>query len=379
MENNNRWDISDLGNAMRNAVLRHANPRFLREQSEKILFNGFWRDGSKQNVCIWPKTATWKDLKTDLGGGCKDFAEQIFNLTLKEFMEQYGTALITFKTQPAFNRPKASEPIIPLNIVWKKISKAKDQESQNVDRYFSQRGFKDPHKFIGSGFTELASSNCEYFEQPQKNFLQERLKQGHQLLVPLRGIKSDEIKNIFVRALNPQSQEQKSRVLPGYGGWSDEDNNPLAFGFPHLFRDYNHILLFEGMADYFAGEFLLDHDHKYLPLGVPSASFLTKWAHLLAENKYSGQVTIVYQLDRNNGQFNIDAVGAKFGTEAIKILKNNNCKSKAFDWVSFLEKLCHQIEMKNIKDIADICQAQVSQNLSHYLISQTFLEVLNAG
>ncbi len=378
MNNGVHWSIKDLGYAMRNAVLRHAEPRLTKERNNKILCNGFWRSGDKQNVCIWTDTATWKDIKTDDGGGCKKFAEHVFNLSLPEFMEQYGSSL-SAPIKQRQQQPR-SNPIFDdsINTIWMRIQKDNYNISRAVDGFLEARGFINPRSCIGSGYAELTYSLCDSFSSSHKTFLLDRLNTGPQLLVPIRSITSDRISNLFIRSIAPKSQDQKSRLLPEMGGWHDEETNPRAFGFPHLIDEFEHLILFEGMADYFAGEYLLDHDHKFLPLGVPSASFFPKWAELLGQRKYKGKVTIVYQLDRQNGKLSINAVGTKFGAEALKILRNHNCKAITFNWPGFVEKIHHQVDMQTIGDIADICRSQISHSVSFSLLSQAFLEALHA-
>lgn len=376
MNDNTQWDIKDLGEAMRNAVLRHAEPRFIKERNNKILCNGFWRNGNKQNICIWTDTATWKDIKTDMGGGCKKFAEHVFNLSLPEFMTQYGSSFF----KPKQIQHKSNGKIIfaeSLNMIWIKIQKDKNTSKAAYD-FLENRGFINPAFCIGSGYADLTNTNCNLFSSAHRNFLQDRIKKGPQLLVPIRDISSDRVCNLFVRTIAPKNSEQKSRLLPGMGGWHDEDKNPRAFGYPHLFNEFDHIILLEGMADYFAGEYLIDHDHKFLPIGVPSASFFPKWAELLMQRKYKGRVTILYQLDRQNGRLSINAVGTKFGAAALKILRNHNCRANTFDWPGFVEKIHHQVDMQTIGDIADICRSQISHNVNFSFLSKSFLEALHA-
>ena len=351
MNNNTHWDVKDLGNAMRNAVLRHANPRFTKERNNKILCNGFWRGGDKQNVCIWPDTATWKDIKTAEGGGCKKFAEHAFNLSLPEFMERYGNLFL-----PQLKKYKEipNDKIIIteyLDVIWKNILKDNCLSNRAADNFLEARGFIDPRTCIGSGYANLNIEYCDFFSPPHATFLRDRIGQGPQLLVPVRDISSDKVSNLFIRNLTPQNPDQKSRLLPNMGGWQDNEKNPRAFGFPHLINEFNYLLLFEGMADYFAGEYLINHDHNFLPIGVPSASFFPKWAELLVSRKYKGNIIIIYQLDRQNGKLSVDAIGAKFGTEALKILRNHGAKAFAFNWPCFLEKIYHSVDMHNVSVI----------------------------
>jgi len=66
------WRTEAYGNAMLKAIQENRNPRYFRQQGDKVLFNGFWRDGNKQNCCLWPDQGTFADAKTGQGGGKKD-------------------------------------------------------------------------------------------------------------------------------------------------------------------------------------------------------------------------------------------------------------------------------------------------------------------
>lgn len=84
------------------------------------------------------------------------------------------------------------------------------------------------------------------------------------------------------------SKDKKSRLLPSSGGFGEENDNLLAFGFPHLIKDFPILILCEVMADYFAVKCLLGQSSRYLSLGIPSASALPKWASFLLQIKYQG-------------------------------------------------------------------------------------------
>jgi hypothetical protein len=88
--NSEKWVTSDYSQAMEQAIYKNANQRFICNRGGKLLFNGFWRNGKKQNVCAWLDKATWCDAKTGDKGGCKDFAQIAFGMSLKEFMDTYG-------------------------------------------------------------------------------------------------------------------------------------------------------------------------------------------------------------------------------------------------------------------------------------------------
>ena len=73
-----------------NSITSHANDRALTQDGNELKFNGFWRNGDKQNVCAWLDRATWHDAKTGEGGGCKEFAKIAFGMNLSDFMERFS-------------------------------------------------------------------------------------------------------------------------------------------------------------------------------------------------------------------------------------------------------------------------------------------------
>ena len=90
MINRHVWQRQDFAEAMSNAAKSYSSPKLMRLENEKLHFNGFWRNGDKQNVCIWLNRASWHDAKTGEGGGCKEFVKTAFNMDLPEFMSVSG-------------------------------------------------------------------------------------------------------------------------------------------------------------------------------------------------------------------------------------------------------------------------------------------------
>jgi hypothetical protein len=106
-----KWSVADLSHAMEQSIRSHANPKFIKISNDKLIFNGFWRNGNKPNTCIWLNKATWADAKTGEGGGCKEFAKTAFNLSLPEFMEQFGHSFV----QPSFKPTVVTKKNKPTN------------------------------------------------------------------------------------------------------------------------------------------------------------------------------------------------------------------------------------------------------------------------
>jgi len=369
-----KWSTDELAKAMQSAILGHANSRFLKVSGNKIFFNGFWRDGNKQNVCAWLDSATWHDAKTGEGGGCKDFAQTAFNLTLPEFMERYS-----YETSPkeTFSFPKQGQKSAnaladyQIDEIWKKLC-SRDLTRENHAKLWLEnvRGLTSPDTYIGSGFASLYETDLNIFDSSHYGFLKNRLSRGPQLIAPIRGVNSNNVVNLFFRSITNVSKEYKSRLLPNSGGWGCDEREPRAFGFPKLIKDFPLIILCEGMADYFATECLLGQSSNCLALGVPSASSFPKWATFLSNVDFQGNLVILYQLDTNiEGVVSSKAIGQTRSLEALKILLNNKQRAALFDWPHFLK------ETKPTKipgDIADIFL--VTENLEY--LSSAFEECL---
>lgn len=327
MQHTHKWESYDLSQAMLKAIECSADPRYLSRSSDKINFNGFWRNGNRSNVCAWLDKATWSDAKTGLGGGCKDFAKVAFNLSLPEFMGQFGhtsraeSSVSRDKLDIAVkNTPKLTKPV---DDIWQELCRRDQPRSDLAAQWLAdRRGFGSPRRGIGSGFANLIDEDVELFAPQHQNFIKHRLSLGPQLVAPLRGVHSDKVNNLYFRAIDDVSKDEKSRLLSGAGGWTESDNSPRAFGFPHLIKDFSNIVLCEGMADYFAAELLFADNEKWLPIGASNAESLKKWASWLSKNKYPGKVTIVYQLDPDDdGELGTEKVGPHKAIEAMQVLQ----------------------------------------------------------
>lgn len=370
VHNAEKWDISALGSAMANAISQNAQGRYLKQQGDVVKFNGFWRDGDKQNVCAWLDRATWHDAKTGEGGGCKEFARTAFNLSLSEFMDRYGRS-------PAHATPlKLVTKVAPLKIgvtktvqeIWPHLLKAEHGKQDLAGEWLvQQRGLYDPRRVLKCGFINLCMSDVSLFDKTQQGFIHHRAMLGPQIVVPLRGSQSDEVKNLFFRSIVPVSKEEKSRLLPDVGGWTESDGSPRAFGFPHLIKDSSHLLLCEGMADYFAAQFLTKDDDSFLPIGAANADGMVKWAKWLVSSGYKGKVTILFQLDGESGTLSTKQIGPAKAIEALKYLRENNVDAKLFDWPFYLSHTSSH--PTHINDIADSLstEAKFGECGSHHL------------
>lgn len=361
---NNTWTIDDFTAAMRSAVESNACLKKIHNH-EKLIFNGFWRNGKKPNVCLWLDKATWHDAKTGEGGGCKEFAKVAFNMGLQEFMSGYGAARIDM---PKIAKKKIVKNIvnptsmIPVDKLWEALVKAESNHQDDAAKWLSHtRKFLSPRKILGSGFANITKDCLHQFGPAHAGFIQQRLEIGLQMAVPIRGVHSDKERNLFLRTISDVSKDQKSRLLPGAQGWSEEDGSPRAFGFPWLIHDFPNLVICEGMADYFAAECILYGEEKYLPIGAPSASALVKWAQWLAQEQYKGRVIWIYQLDINEqGKVVSSGIGQSQAVSASKVLKTNGIRSELFNWPYFLKKLT---SLKQVpKDLADIYSAYENQD-----------------
>jgi hypothetical protein len=380
---NAKWTVDELSQAMANAIFQRANNRLLRQQGDIVKFNGFWRDGDKQNVCAWLNTATWHDIKTGVGGGCKEFAKAAFNMDLPEFMKRYGRSTSgseTLDVARAFTKPPPHQKISlnkPIEQIFKDLSQQDKNRDDKAKAWLeNERALKNPRFYIGSGFANLIKEDVDIFENQHQNFIRQRLAVSDQIIVPLRGVHSDKVQNLFFRSIGECSKEEKSRLLPNAGGWSELDSSPRAFGFPHLINDFPNLVICEGMADYFAAELLLDCEHNFLPIGVASASALPKWAHWLAENKFNGCVIIIFHLDQDRyGNLSDTGIGQDNAVKCASYLRSAGIDAKLFPWLRFLKHLNNFTE---VRDLADVLKLASKPAHLPKVFLQTIHEEVNA-
>ncbi len=368
-----KWSVSDFAIAMEGGVRSQANRKYIKTSSDKLMFNGFWRNGDKSNVCIWLTKATWADAKTGDGGGCKEFAKVAFNLSLPEFMERFGhSSIAPLPASPIKDSRKHAHQTISINDVWSKLVEDKNNSSDSAEHWLKKvRGFDSPRETIGSGFLSLEKRHLSLFNSQHKNFILQRFAKGPQLIVPIRSTISSKVENLFFRALSNVDINDKSRLLPGCDGWTEKDGSPRAFGFPHLIHDFPKLVLCEGMADYFATECLLGCGANNLALGAANASALNNWANWLAKTGFKGRVTILYQLDKDqSGKISSLGVGQSKASHALKTLLENKIPASLFQWPSFLRKI--DISKQHPGDIADVCKIYGSK-----AISEQFMATLN--
>jgi hypothetical protein len=382
LQGSSKWTIDELSQAMATAIFQCASPRFLKQNGDIVKFNGFWRDGDKQNVCAWLNKGTWHDIKTGQGGGCKEFAKVAFNLNLPEFMERYGYLSLqkaSLEEKAIYNK-QSIEKIAPLKIpidkIFQNLLKKDNAHDQASSWLINERSFNDPKFYIGSGYTNLDDSSVCLFEEQHQAFIRQRLKIANQIVVPLRGPHSCEVKNLFFRSISTCSKEDKSRLLPNVGGWHEPDGAPRAFGFPHLINDFPNFILCEGMADYFTAELLFDCEHRFLPIGVASASALPKWADWLIENKFAGNVIVIFHLDQDgHGNLSDSGVGQDNAIKCVNHLTSAGIGAKLFSWLKFLKRLNNFTE---VRDLADTLKTKLELNHLQKIFLQTILEDTNA-
>ncbi len=223
-----------------------------------------------------------------------------------------------------------------------------------------QRGLEKPRFHIGSGFSNLDISDIQLFEPQHHSLINHRVSLGPQLVVPIRGVHSEQAQNLFIRALSDVPKEEKSRLLTGAGGWSEPDGTPRAFGFPALIHEFPNLVLCEGMADYFSAEFLLDADEKYLPIGAANADALTKWALWLTQTSYTGKVTIIFHIDANSDdEISANEIGPSKAIQAARILNEHQICVQIFPWLLYLKNTT--TNPQRVRDLAD----SVQQALMH--------------
>ena len=360
---------------MVNAVYRNAPHKHIRRVGNKLTFNGFWRNGNKRNVCVWPEQAAWSDLNKNENdrankGGVTSFAKTILNMGLTEFMEQYGGSsqkpVLPKKTAKNFSTDY-------VNGIWSALLD-RDQHRPNYALQWLEktRRLREPNLLIGSGFANLSVEDVALFSPDHHRLIQRRIKLGRNIAVPLRGMEDGKVQNLFIRTIDNAPKEDKSRLLTGCGGSVDNNNAPRAFGFPHLIHDFPNLIICEGMADYFATECLLDADEKYLPIGAPGTAAITKWARWLSKTKYSGKIHLVYQLDSDsNGGLTNFGPGQRAAVEAKRALLTAGLSAHLFNWSWFLHLVSNW--QKPPGDLADVFTCS---NASPDALSESFLNTL---
>lgn len=360
-----KWSVSALARAMEQSVRSQANQKFIKTTNDKLLFNGFWRSGDRSNVCIWLNKATWADAKTGEGGSCKEFAKVAFNLSLPEFMERFGHASIASPSIPSIRVSKQhARQTTSIDDIWSRLVESKNNSLDYAEHWLKEvRGFDSPREAIGSGFLSLEKKHLSLFDVEHHNFILQRLSVGPQLVVPIRSPVSQRVDNLFFRCLSNVDINDKSRLLPGRGGWTEKEGSPRAFGFPHLIHDFPKLILCEGMADYFATECLLGCGANYLAIGAANASALNNWASWLSTTGFKGSVIILYQLDKDPlGRISSLGVGQSKASQALKTLLENKISASLFKWPNFLK--CVDTSKHQPNDIADVCKAYGSKAIS---------------
>lgn len=367
-----KWAIDDLSQAMVRAITQGANERYLRQDGNILKFNGFWRDGDKQNVCAWLDKATWHDAKTGEGGGCKEFAKIAFNQTLPEFMDRFGSSFSLPARAVTINAITNNQVSLSLDEIWSKLSERSKHSANPAKTWLEKiRGFNEPEINIGSGFASLFPEDVAIFRPEHQGFIRQRLLIGAHIIVPIRDTYSNRVQNLFFRAISEIHKSHKSRLLPDAGGWNNQGRGPRAFGFPHLLNDFPKLILCEGMADYFAVECLLGCGNNFLAVGAANASALKNWATWLCESNYKGTVTILYQLDKDKtGKVSFNAVGQLKACEALKILLQAKISATLFNWAAFLRRI--QTHEHRPNDIADVCAI-----FGSHTINEAFVKTLN--
>lgn len=375
-----KWDVSDLSRAMATAIAQHAHDRFLRQSGETIKFNGFWREGDKQNICAWLDKATWHDAKTGEGGGCKEFAKVAFNMNLPEFMARFGALKPILQQRIVPVTPKSANALAVdyVDKIWKELCSRDLKRNDYAGNWLEkERGITDPRFFICSGFANLYEEDIDLFDKSHQALLQQRLSLGPNLISPIRGVDSSKVQNLFFRAINPVVKDQKSRLLTGAGGFGNVGSNLRSFGFPNLIHDFPNLVLCEGMADYFAAEFLLDAEEKFLPIGASNADALTKWALYLTQTNYKGAVTIIFHIDTdNNDDVSAKETGPAKAISAAKILKEHHIRVQIFPWLHYLKNTT--TKPHKVQDLADsLRQELIDRECSSEHLQEMFRLFLN--
>src|SRR5262249_1212693 len=129
---------------------------------------------------------------------CKEFAKTAFNMDLGEFMNRYSLSRI-FSTPVKIDfLPPTSKSYnqIAINEIWLSLQKTESAKRDLAGEWLSQkRGIETPRHVLKCGFSNLFASDISLFSKDHQGFVAHRAMLGAQIVVPLRGHQSDEVKN----------------------------------------------------------------------------------------------------------------------------------------------------------------------------------------
>lgn len=351
--NETKWALENYRSAILNAV--RTNAKHHRIAGNKILFNGFWRNGSKENVCAWTDTATWHDLKTGEGGGVKKFAEIAFGCSLQEFMERFSE--LHFPARPLVSQQfqsKKNEAQVILNEAWQGVASG---GSNRARKWLDiERGISISSERADFFIADLQPLSHRLYPDAISSFV-EKFENRPGLVSPIINFETGDVVNCIIRLVE-EAGSNKARFLPNQPVIRT-DKAPVGFGEPHLHKKATNIILCEGLTDTIAATALAQNREKTIVIGATSANALPFIGQWLSANS-DAHINLIFHLDILPGSgLSSRAIGQSKAVEALKFFSKSPHRAVLFDWPSFLDELsvlAKQNAYLEVFDLADACR-----------------------
>lgn len=351
-------DASQLGAAMVAAARSNA-ASFLQRRDGSVEFNAWWRGGENLKVRVWPDRATWKDIKSSVGGGARDFAQAALGCSLAEMLTRYGDGVV----QPAA-RPPAT---VARESLWAPgeaqacwfahLKTTTPTQMDGVCRWLLKtRGIPAPP---ASGMVPTQVERIPAVELPgdthptvQAWAAEQERRGGRSVLLPLWST-AGLVEGLVMRFAKPPPGGKKSLNLKGLTRRADR---PVAFGYPHRLKRAVAALVVEGAPDLWALEALCApylalascYDRNGVAvLGMDGNAGLKDWVKPLASSGLR-EVVFIPQLD---------AVGLDSMKAAAEAVAALGTSARLMGWEPLLQETlgCGVANRPDgFKDLADL-------------------------
>ena len=251
-------DASQLGAAMVAAARSNA-ASFLQRRDGSVEFNAWWRGGEHLKVRVWPDRATWKDIKSSVGGGARDFAQAALGCSLAEMLERYGSG----EVQPAARAPVAVErrslwaPGEAQACWFAHLKTTTPTQMDGVCRWLLKtRGISMPPAsgMVPTQVERIPAVPLQGEKHPtvQAWAAEQEQRGGRSVLLPLWST-AGTVEGLVMRFARPALGAKKSLNLKGL---TRRPGHPVAFGYPHRLKRAVAAVVVEGAPDLWALEAL---------------------------------------------------------------------------------------------------------------------------
>lgn len=364
-----KWEAHHYGAALMAAIESRADT-LVPAASEMIRFNAWWREGDGPTVSAWPHKGTWHDHKTQEGGGVKEFARTAFKMSFTAFMDKFGGVSVLPLRRAHL---EVAKPLIRPGIIdacWSTLVASRSEWFDHAAFWLEHiRGIPAPRELIYSGFETITVESTTVkpytkatprpvFPPGQQRFLREHLSRGEFMAAPIRSAKTGLVNNILLRRLDPEGKADKVRLLPGCGGWSDEDGTPRGYGMLHQARDASTVVLCEGLVDTLSAEALLQGQPAVSVVGSPSAKTLPRLGQWLSQNSAAG-IAVLFHLDSDlqSGKISATGIGQQTAAQTVKLCRELGRTARLFPWPQFLMSLRAMGLVSAVNDVRDLGDA----------------------